>query len=146
MLRHHESRVEADAELADDIGGALRFLLHGFDESFGARFGDGAQAGDDLIAIHADAAVADRQRVGVFIQRDPYRQLGFGINHVVVGQHLELQPIQSIRGVGDQLAQEDLLLGIKRVDQDVQQLLGFGLKCVLFAHAPSLPRVRRRSR
>ena len=34
----------------------LGLVLHRFDEGFGARLGDRAQTGDDLIAVHADAA------------------------------------------------------------------------------------------
>ena len=41
---------------------------------------------------------------------------------------LESQPVVGVRGVGDQLAQEDLPLAVQRVHHEVQELLDLGLK------------------
>jgi hypothetical protein len=45
------------------------------------------------------------------------------------GQVLEL--VQSVRGVGDQFPQEDLPIGIKGMDDKMQQPAYFGLKLML---------------
>ena len=134
----HESGIKADAKLTDDVGGVVGFVPHRVDEGFGARLGDGAQPGDDLVAVHADARVADRQGLRLFVKLNVNLQLGLGVNDIVIRQPLELEPIQGVRRIGDQLAQEDLFFGVQRVNQDIQQLLRFGLKCELLAHVPSL--------
>ena len=46
----------------------------------------------------------------------------------VVGQRLEAQLVARIRRVGDQLAQEDLLVGVQGVDHQIEELLDFGLE------------------
>ena len=138
LLRHHKSRIEADAELPDDGGGVIRLVRHCLDEGFRPRLGNRAQAGDNLIVIHADAGIADRQRLRRFIQLDAYLQIRLRIHHIVVRQHFKLQPIQRVRRVGNQLAQEDLLLGIQRMDENVQKLLRFRLKG-MFARSSASP-------
>ena len=40
--------------------------------------------------------------------------------------------IKHIRGVGNQLAQKDLLIGVKRMNYCIKQLFGFSLKLILF--------------
>ena len=49
-----------------------------------------------------------------------------GSSDIVVGEHLELDAVERVRGVRDQLAQEDLAVGVERVRQDVQELLDLG--------------------
>ena len=52
-----------------------------------------------------------------------------------VVQGLEAQLVAGVRGVGDQLAQEDFLVGVQRMGDEVQQLGDFGLEGKgLFAH------------
>ena len=58
----HEGRVEADAELADELRAFA--ALGGLDpvhERLGARARDGAERLDHLVPAHADAVVLDRQ-------------------------------------------------------------------------------------
>ena len=51
MVGHHEGGVEAHAELADDVGGAV--LLHALLELEGAAACDGAQVLLQLLLRHA---------------------------------------------------------------------------------------------
>ena len=44
----------------------------------------------------------------------------------------KLQLLGGIRGIGDQLADEDFLIGVKRVGDDLEQLPDLGLKSVFF--------------
>ena len=60
---HHERRVEADAELADQAGAVLG-LGEPAQEGARAGAGDGAEVVDQLLAVHADAGVGDRERAG----------------------------------------------------------------------------------
>jgi len=87
---------------------------------------DRAEVLHHLLAVHADAGVTDRDRLGLVVCVDVDRQLGVGVDHIVVGEHLKLDTVERIRGIGDQLAQKDLAVGVKRVRQDVEQLLDFG--------------------
>src|SRR5262249_14537543 len=45
-----------------------------------------------------------------------------------LGERLEAQPVDGVGGVGDQLAQEDLLVAVQRVDHQVQDLNDLGLE------------------
>ena len=45
-----------------------------------------------------------------------------------VGEGLEAQLLAGVRGVRDQLAQEDLLVRVQRVNHEPQYLLGLGLE------------------
>ncbi len=57
-LGDDERRVEADAELADELRRLLLIAGQRAEEFRGARAGDGAEVGDGLGARHADAVVA----------------------------------------------------------------------------------------
>src|SRR6202043_3205497 len=85
--RSHERGVEADAELADHLGDRLlRFALpETLDQLAGARLGDGADVGYHLVAVHADAVVANGHGAVLAVGLDPdleflvaRHQLGLG--------------------------------------------------------------------
>jgi len=50
-------------------------------------------------------------------------ELRVGLQHRLVGEGLEADLVERIRGVGDELPQEDLLVGVERVDDEGQQLV-----------------------
>ncbi len=50
-------------------------------------------------------------------------KLRVGLQHRFVGERLEADLVERIGGVGDQLPQEDLLVGVERVDDQRQQLV-----------------------
>ena len=129
----HEGRVEADAELPDQ-GGAFaalrRFdLLH---EGPGAGARDGAERLDHLVAAHADAVVLDRQLPLVGIDRDGDAQLRVVAEQGRIGDRLVAQPLAGIGRVRNQLAEEDVFVGIDRVHHHVQQLGDIGLERAAF--------------
>ena len=68
-IGHHERRIEADAELADQIGAVLGLGEAG-EKGFGAGACDGAEIVDQLLPVHADAAVDDGKRIGRLVRRD----------------------------------------------------------------------------
>ena len=80
---------------------------------------------NDLVAVHPDAIISDGQRAVVFIKRYAYAQLAVAFIQIRLGQRAETQLIRRIRGVGDELAQEDFFVGIKRMDHQVQKLFHF---------------------
>ena len=138
----HEARVEADAEPADQLRRhhLARALAQRGQELARARARDRADVLDDLLPAHPDAVVAHGQgsRRGVRLQVN--RQLVRG-RQLGAGQRLESPLVERVRGVRDQLPQEDLLVGVEGVDHQVQELPDLGLELVAFgglAHGPVL--------
>ena len=129
-----ERGIEADAELADQIRVFLLVTGQRREEFLGTRFGDGAQVRDRLIFGHADAVIGDGNRLGrrIDLHTDPELRVVF--EEAGVGQRFVAQFVASIRGIGDQLAQEDFLIRIQRVDHQLQQLFDFGLEGLGFGH------------
>ena len=129
---HHEGGVEAHAELADDVDVLpLVLLVHLLLELEGAAVGDGAQVVLQLLLGHAHAVVGDGEGALLLVGDDGDFQLAAVHRHLVVGEGLVGQLVLRVAGVGDELPQEDLLVGVDRVDHQVQQALGFRLKLFL---------------
>ena len=109
------------------VSGELR------EEVLRAGAGDGAEVGDQVLLVHADARVADGQGFLLFVQLQidarSERQLPIGI----VGKRQVAEFIQRVRRVGDELAQEDLRMRIEGVNDQMQQLIDFSLK-LAFRH------------
>ena len=133
--RHHfdflgddEGAVEANAELADQ--GAVLALIAGElrEELLGAGLGDGAEIRNRLLAAHADAVVLHRDHARVLVERDADAELRIVGDQRFVVQRFEAQPIDGVRGVGNQLAQKDLPIRVEGVDHQLEQLAGFGLE------------------
>ena len=70
LVGDDEGGIEADAELADELG--VLFLVAGeiFQEFTGAGGGDGADVVDHFLAAHADAVVGDGYGLGVLVHGD----------------------------------------------------------------------------
>ena len=129
---HHEGGVEADAELADQGGaflGAGALEIGG--EGAGAGFGYSAQVLGQLVPRHADAVIGDGERPGGLVRGDA--DAGFaGQGQSRVGERLEAAAIGRVGGVGDQLAQEDLALGVEGMDDQIEQAANLGAEVVAF--------------
>ena len=122
----NERGVEADAELADQLG-VLGLVAAQVGQELGrAGLGDGAELGDDILAVHADPGIGHRhrRRIGVELDVDGHR-LGAERG---LGKRPEPALVAGIRGVGNQFAEEDLPIGVERVDHHPQQLADLGLE------------------
>ncbi len=99
--------------------------------------GDGAEGLGRLVAGHADAVVAHREGAGLLVgdQLDLPVLAPFGQRRV--GEGLVARLVDGVGGVGDQLAQEDLLVGIERMDHQVEDLVHLGLER-MFVHGHGL--------
>ena len=147
LVGHDERGVEAHAELADE-GRVLTLVAgQGGQELAGARLGDRADVLDDFLAAHADPVVGDRDRPRRRVVADPDLQRAVGFGHFGLGQQLQPQPVDRVRSVRDQLAQEDLLVAVQRMDHQIQDLDHFGLEAEALLlglrahwHLPSAPR------
>ena len=127
-----EGGIKAHAELTDQLGVDLVASGDAVEEPPRAGMRDGAQVLHQLVVRHADAVVADRERARVGVDRQIDGQFA------VVGQQggivdgFEAQLLAGVGGVGHQLAQEDVLVGIQRMNDQLQHLLHIGLKGVGF--------------
>ena len=86
LVGYHECRVEADAELADDVNIVL--LLHLLLEFETAGAADSAEVFLHLGLIHADAVVGDGQRAGLLV--------GLNANGKITAAHADLLIRQSL--------------------------------------------------
>ena len=136
-LSHHERRVEADAELADDVHGvALALGVLGL-ELLAARMGDGTQVLLKLIGRHTNTIIRNGNGTRIAVKTHTNRKIVLVDLHAIVCKALEIELVDCIRRVGDELAQEDFLVGVNRVDHEIEELLAL---CFELAHAlRSLP-------
>jgi hypothetical protein len=129
---HHERRVEAHAELADEGRVPALVAGEGLEELAGAGLGDGADVLHHFRPAHADAVVADGDRARGGIVGHPDLQRAVVLLQLGAREDLETQPVDGVGGVRDQLTQEDLLVAVQRVDHQVQDLDDLGLEAMRF--------------
>ena len=131
----HERGVEAHAELADDVDiGVLLVLFLGLlAELVGTRRRDDTEVVFKLFAAHADAVIRDRQRAVLLVDRHRDGKIAAVHADLVVRQRDVTELVDSVAGVGNDLAQEDLLVRVNRVDHQIEQTLRFCFK-LFFSH------------
>ena len=112
LVGHHEGGVKAHTELTDDVHVGLLVLIHVLLELEGAAAGDGAQVLLQLLPGHANAVVADGQGAGNLVGREDNLEVGPVQPHLVVGEGLVGQFIDGVAGVGDDLTEENFLVGV----------------------------------
>jgi len=123
LVGHEEGRVEADSELSDErhVGGAL---VVGLEELARAGVGDDTEALHQVSLAHADAGVLDDQLVVGLVGDDADAQVGVGLELLGRGDRELPDLVQCVGAVGDQLSQEDFLVGVDAVDDDFHQSCG----------------------
>ena len=129
-VRRHEGGVEAHAELTDDVH-VFIVLAHLLPELVGAAGGDDAQIVLQLLLAHADAVVADGQGAPLRIGLDSDAEVLPLEAHVLIRQGPVAQLVDGVAGVGDDLPQEDLPVGVDGVNHQVQQAPGFRFEFLL---------------
>ncbi len=108
LVGHHERRVEADPELADQLlgGGGVLGLTQLLAQFGRPGFGQRADQAHDLVPGHPDPVVADRQRPRGLVDVDLDVQIGGVDVEVLVPEGFEAKLVQGVGGVRDQLPQE----------------------------------------
>ena len=137
VVRHHEGGVEAHAELADDVR-ILGVVAHLLLEPVGPGGGDDAQVVFQVLLVHADAVVADGEKPVLRVRGQMDLEVLAVQAHAIVRQGQIAQLVAGVAGVGDQLPEKDLLVGVNGVDHQVQQPLGLCLE-LPFCHGNALP-------
>ena len=133
MVGHHEGGVEAHAELTDHVDLIRRLVVLGQTglELTGAAAGDGAQVGLQVLLAHAHAVVGDGEGPPLLVGDDGDFQVAPGHVHAPVGEGFVGQLVLRVAGVGDELPEKNLLVGVDGVNHQVQQPLGFRLELLL---------------
>ena len=90
--------------------------------------GDGAEILDQFGPGHADAEILDREGPGLVIRRDVDLAGQTVVEDLLLHELQMAQLFERVGSIGDQLAHEDFLLRVERVDHDIEQLANFGLK------------------
>ena len=101
----HEGRIKADAELANQVfvdAAAFLGFLQLFQKGLRARFSNGAQVLHELVFIHADAVIGNRQGMLVFIRRQMDFKGRIAFEKVVIRQRFVMQLIDRVGCVGNQ--------------------------------------------
>jgi hypothetical protein len=143
LVGDHERRVEADAKLADDVGGArlvaaLARLGQLLPKLLRAALANAPEQLHHFVARQSDAAVLNRQRALVKVARQRNVHVAGG-GAVAARRHNGVPTLlHRVARIRNQLAQEDFLLQVKRVRHNVEQLARLRLKLEL------LGRCRRR--
>ena len=83
---------------------------------------------DHVVAVHADAVILEGNGPGILVEAEADLQVGAALEQLRLGQRFETQLVGGIGGIGNQLAKEDFLVGIQRMDHQMKQLLHFGLE------------------
>src|SRR5690606_19537841 len=112
----------------DQLGILGLITGEGLEELARAGLGDGADVFDDLGTAHADAVVGNGNGALVLVEGDVDLEVGVPFVQGIVGEGSKAQFMRRIRSVGNQFAQEDLLVGVQGVDHQVQQLPNLGLE------------------
>ena len=133
LVGDHERGIEADAELTDDVDGGilLRVLAEAVLELQRAAARDDAEVAVKLLLRHADAVIRHRDRARVLIRGDADLEIAARHAHVFIRERLVAELVDRVRGVRDDLAQEDLLVRVDRVDHHVEQFFRLGLELFL---------------
>ena len=79
-------------------------------------------------SAHADAVVADRQRLRRLVGGKLDLELGIVGDEFGLGDRLIAQLVAGIGGIGDEFAQEDVAVGIDRMHHEMQELGDFRLE------------------
>jgi hypothetical protein len=107
-------RVETDTELTNHTNIGTR--IESLHERLGSRLGNGTKIVDEISLCHTDTGIFNDKRVVGFVSGELDLKLGFGVHDGAVGERLVSDLIEGITGIGDQLTEENFLVGVESVD------------------------------
>ena len=119
-LGHHEGAVESQAEMPDDGGGIVLVFLQKVGSTAEGNLIDIAF---DFVGSHTDTAVADGQRAGLSIHLDLDGKI-LHVAHALALGSKRLELLGSIDSVGDDFAEENLVVAIEELLDDGENVLG----------------------
>ena len=120
LVGHNECRIEADAELTDQM--RIFGLITGevIEKFAGTRIGDSADIIHHFLTVHTNAVIHQSNGASGLIETDIDFQLAVVLIQGLIGQRFETELVTGIRGVGNQLTQKYLFIGIQGMNHEVQ--------------------------
>ena len=94
--------------------------------------GDRSEILHQLLSGHADPVVLDRQGARFTVGGNRHLQWQLGIQDILFGRLDMPELLHRVRGVRNQLAKENLAVGIEGVHHQVEELLNLRLETVFF--------------
>ena len=128
LLAHHERRVEAQAEVADDGVCVILVLV---EEVVGSRESNLVDVLLDFVSRHADTVIANGNGFGVFIDADTNLQVAHLTLEVAFAcKGLEL--LSGIDSITDDFANKYFVVAIEKLFDDGEDILGCNPDVTLF--------------
>jgi hypothetical protein len=126
LLGNEVRRVETDTELTDhaDVGTGGESLHEGL----GTGLGDRTEVVDQVGLGHTNTGIPDGKGTLLLVGSDSDVELLLSVELGRVGQSGISDLVEGIGGVGDELSEEDLLVGVESVDDKVEKLRDLGLE------------------
>ena len=141
LIRYHKSGIKADTELSDQVlihcifrgavlsssisGGLfglfrqlIRFGQPGQKFS-GPGLGDSADIFDDFLFVHTYARICNGQGMFFRVRGQTDFKFFFAFQQFRIGQRRKAQFIHSIAGIGNQLPQKNLMIGIDGMNHQI---------------------------
>ena len=137
VVGHHEGAVESDTELSD---GFVLLVVDLLLELEGPGVGDVSEVLLHLVGGHPDTVVGYGDRLGIPVDLDIDAEVVLSDLAVGFRQNLVVELVYGIGCVGDELPEEDLLVGVDGVDHHVQNALRFRFE-LSFCHLSVIPRI-----
>mmetsp|Transcript_36270 Transcript_36270/g.59153 ORF Transcript_36270/g.59153 Transcript_36270/m.59153 type:complete len:205 (+) Transcript_36270:1728-2342(+) len=137
LIRHQVRRVKSNSELTNqvDIRGTLTERLH---ELLGARLRNFSEIVHEFRFGHAHARVFDGDGHGLLVRFDLNGGPSEGFSVGVAGEGEEAFLVAGVGGVGYELAEEDVAVGVEGVDDNVHDASDFRLEFKSFSFLDSL--------
>ena len=143
LVGDEEGGVEAHPELPDQVG-RVPPRPERLCKLFRARLRDPAEVLAHILAREADAIVLDSERVGLLVRH--HADTPLVRRPAVLRQREEPLLVAGVGGVADELAKEDILVRVERVDDNVHHLGNLGLELERLAAVLSHSGVRHQHR
>ena len=118
FVADHKGGIEAHAKLADDFD-IFRFGIFLF-KGLRTALGDGAEIVFQFIGGHADAVIGNLKDAVAFVEIDADLKIIFVQTDGFIGKRTEIELINGVGSVGDQLTEKNFLMGIDRIDHQIQ--------------------------
>lgn len=134
LIRRHERRIKAHAKLPDErrihraASRGLRLRLELLDERLRSRMRNRPEIFNQLAMRHADARIRERDCLRRLIRRDGHLQRRIRLDDFLPARLQEAQFLRGIRRIRNQLADEDLLIRVERMDDKIEKLRDLGLE------------------
>lgn len=113
LIGNKVRRVEPDSKLPNH--GNIGTSAHGLHEGLGPGLSNCSKIVDKIGLGHSDSGVNDGQCVAALIGNNVDEELGLRVEDSPVGQRVVTDFVKGIARVRNQLAKEDLFVGVKGV-------------------------------